>query len=257
MEAYHLVEHNAYLRYHDLPGSDPVFVFLHGLGSASSSCFPRVVHEPRLRDYRSLLVDFLGYGFSDRPAGFSYTMEAQTELVARFLRSLRLKRTIVVGHSMGGAIAVLLAAKHPALVSHLISAEGSLDPGPGFVSGPISSMTEEEFASFGHPEFVRKILLAGSPDYAGTVRAADPVALHRSAVSLIAERRPTYRELLYRMNIPRAFLFGEQSLPDPDVERLRVEGVDVRIIANAGHNMMADHPQGFADAVADAVEQAR
>lgn len=257
MNAFRIDELHSYLRYHDLPGSEPPLVFLHGLGGASSADFPRIAFHPRLRDHRSLLIDLLGHGFSDRPNDFDYSMEAQAGFVARLLCRLGLLQTVVIGHSMGGSVAILLAARVPDLVSHVISAEGNLDPGPGFVSGRITAMSEHVFASSGHTKFVSAVLDAGFTDYAGTVQAADSMALYRSAVSLIAERRPTYREQLYKLAIPRTYVFGEQTLPDPDAERLEEVGVDVRIVPGAGHGMMIDNPDGFADVLATAIWQAR
>jgi len=254
MNAYYLPGPDAHVRYLDLPGGDPVFVFLHGLGSASSSYFPRAVVHPRLRDHRSLLIDLLGYGYSDRPDGFDYTMERQAEIVVSLLRDLDVSGSVLVGHSMGGSIAILVAAAAPRLVGRLIVAEGNLDPGPGTVSGQITAMTEEEFVSHGHADFVRAMRNTGFPDYAGTVQACDPAALHRSAVSLIAPRRPTYRDRLARLELPRTFVYGEKNVPNPDVDRLNADGVDVRVIPRSGHDMLVDNPDGFAEAVADAVE---
>ena len=93
----------------------------------------------------------------------------------------------------------------------------------------------------------------GYHDYAGTLRAADPVCLHRSATSLIADRSPTYREHLYKMTMLRTFIFGEETLPDPDERVLREQGIDVRIVANTGHDMMRGNPEGFARAIADSI----
>lgn len=257
MNVYHVEKLGAHLRYHDLPGCDPALVFLHGLGSASSSYFPGAAAHPRLRDHRSILIDFLGYGYSDRPNGFGYTMEGQAEIVGALLRSASVSECVLVGHSMGGSIAVLVAAATPNLVGRLIIAEGNLDPGPGMVSGSITSMTEEEFVAYGHAQFVSQMQSAGFLDYAGTLQACDPAALHRSAVSLIAPRHPTYRERLRRLGIPRTFLFGEENVPNPDVDRLAVDGVEVRILPGSGHNMMVDNPGGFAEAIADAIEADR
>ncbi len=184
-------------------------------------------------------------------------MEGQAEIVDALLRSANVPGCVLVGHSMGGSIAVLVAAAAPGLVGRLIVAEGNLDPGPGAASGQITSMIEEEFIARGHAEFVRQIRSAGFPDYAGTLQAADPAALYRSAVSLIAERRPTYRERLARLTIPRTFLYGEKNVPNPDMERLSSDGVDVRVIPRSGHDMMVDNPDGFAEAVADAIENRR
>jgi pimeloyl-ACP methyl ester carboxylesterase len=254
MNAYRVERYDAQLRYHDLPGRDPTCVFLHGLGSASSSYFPWAAAHPRLRDHRSILIDFLGHGYSDRPEGFDYAMEGQAEIVVALLRSLEIEGCVLVGHSMGGSIAVLVATAAPNLIDRLVIAEGNLDPGPGVVSGPITSMTEEEFVAHGHGKFVDQIRGAGFSDYAGTLQVADPVALHRSAVSLIAERHPTYRECLARLHLPRTFLFGDENLPDPDVDLLLADGVKIRVIPQSGHDMMADNPDGFVEAVADAIE---
>ena len=253
MNAFYVKRLDAHVRYHDLPGEDPAVVFLHGLGSASSSYFPRAAAHPRLRERRLLLIDLLGCGYSDRPTTFDYTMEGQAEILVSLLRGANLSDCVLVGHSMGGAIAILVAGGAPKLVGRLIVAEGNLEPGPGIVSGPITSMTEKEFVTRGHAEFIAQIRSAGFPDYAGTLQACAPAALHRSAASLIAPRRPTYLERLAQLEIPRTFLFGEENLPDPDIDRLLAEGVEVRIIERSGHDMMGDNPDGFAQVVADTI----
>lgn len=257
MDTFRIKALNAHLYYHDLPGSTaPALVMLHGLGSAASAWYPRAAHHPKLRDHRSLLVDFLGYGYSDRPRSYDYSMEAQAETVASLLDHLELTHCTVIGHSMGGSIAILLADSRPDLVSHLIVAEGNLDPGPGFVSGRIVSVSEQVFTTTKYYEFYQQMTDAGFHDYAGTVRASDPTCLYRSATSLIADRIPTYRERFYRMSMPRTFIFGEQTLPDPDEHLLREEKIDVRIVPGAGHDMMGDNPDGFANAIADAIANA-
>ena len=256
MNTYEIPGTAAHLFYHDLPGTTPALIMLHGLGSASSSWFPRAARHPGLQDARSLLIDLLGYGYSDRPADHTYTMESQAEAVASLLDHLSLRGCIVIGHSMGGSIAILLAHARPDLVSHLVIAEGNLDPGPGFVSGRITAGSERDFVHERYEQFRLQMVAAGYHDYAGTVRASDPRCLYRSAVSLIADRSPTYRECLYRFAGARTYVFGSHTLPDPDERILRDHGIDVRIVPAAGHDMMGDNPDGFARAVADAIADA-
>lgn len=74
---------DAYLSDRDHPGEDLVRFYMHGLGSAASVAFPRIVRDPRLARYRALLVDLLGYGFSDRPTAFPHTLTAQAQAIAR------------------------------------------------------------------------------------------------------------------------------------------------------------------------------
>lgn len=253
MKALRIETIGATLRYHDFPGIDPTLVFIHGLGDAGSASFPTIVRHPKLAAHRAIVVDLMGYGFSDRPQDFDYRMDSQAAVVADLLGSLQLEACTVVGHSMGGAVAILLAAEHPSLVSHLILAEGNLDPEPGFVSGPITAMPEEEFVEQGYAKFLDVVHGNGFLAYEGAVRATTPYVLHRSAVSLIADRSPTYREQLLAMDLPRTFLFGDENADDPDVKLLAEAGITVEIIPNAGHDMMGDNPDGFAAAVARAM----
>ncbi len=253
MNAFTLESHQATLRYHDFPGEAPACVFLHGLGSASSSVFPRIARHPLLVQHRCLLIDLLGFGFSDRPQDFSYTLTDHASTVSELLNHLELKNCVVIGHSMGGSIAIVLASTRPDLVSNLIVAEGNLDPGPGMVSGPIAAQSESQFLKTGYDAFLRSVISEGWTDYAGTVQASDPVAMHRSAVDLIRKRTPTLREMLLKLSVPRTVIFGEKNLPDPDVERLSNQAIHVRVIENAGHDMMRDNPHCFAEALNEAL----
>jgi len=258
MQSYWLEEESAFLRFLDLPGRGPACVFLHGLGAASSADFPETVRLEPLRTRRALLVDLLGFGYSDRPPIFDYSLDHHADAVARLLDHLSTRGCIVVGHSMGGAVAVSLAALRPDLVGCLILAEGNLDPGGGVVSRPIAAQTESEFVARGHRAFV-DLLHAQPPwaSYAATVRAADPVALHRTATELVRGSSPTMRERLVAASMPRTYIFGERSLPDPDHDRLPSHGVEVAVVPAAGHAMMSDNAPGFAGAIGAAIDRAQ
>jgi pimeloyl-ACP methyl ester carboxylesterase len=62
--------------------------------------------------------------------------------------------------------------------------------------------------------------------------------------------QPSWRNILYQLSIPRTYLFGEYSLPDEDSRILPEHGVEVAIVAQAGHGMMWDNPIGFAESIA-------
>ena len=256
MHTYRIDPPGAYLAYHDFPGEDPVCLFLHGLGASSSADFPEIAAFPALRRYRSILVDFFGFGFSQRPHGFSYSLDAHARTVVSLLKHLAIphRSCVLIGHSMGGAVAITAAATTSSPFAGLVIAEGNLDAGGGIVSRPIAAQTETEFLSRGYAGFLR--ILDGRPhfsDYAASVRAADPLALHRSAVSLKEGTTPTMRERFVTLQVPRTYLFGEKSLPNPDEQSLPRHGLTVDIIPAAGHNMMHDNSAGFADALAHAV----
>jgi pimeloyl-ACP methyl ester carboxylesterase len=230
-------------------------VYLSGLGLAAHASFASVVVEPALAARRSLFVDLLGCGFSDRPAHFGYSLEEHASTVAMVLDALDLKHCAVIGYSMGGAVAITLAALRPDLVSRLVLLEANLDPGGGMVSRGIAEQAEEAFCVHGFQALIdsfRQEGIAGdavSAAVAGILQVAAPQALHRSAVGLVQGTQPTMRERLIQMAIPRVFIFGEQSLPDPDWDRLPAQGIPVLAVPKAGHGIAWDNPRGVADAL--------
>jgi pimeloyl-ACP methyl ester carboxylesterase len=244
----------AYLRYLDFPGEDLPVVWLHGLGCAASADFARVVASPSLAGHRSLLIDFFGHGYSDGPKGFGYSLEDHAHSVSQLLDHLSLKGCAVFGHSMGGSVAITLAAIRPDLVSRLVIAEGNLDPGGGIISTGIADQTEGEFETTGHRALIEQALANGWVTRVATFRASSPLGLYRSAVWLVKGTQPTMRERLYALRIPRAFLFGERSLPDPELERLASQGIDVLVVPKAGHDMPFDNPSGLAESTAEALQ---
>ncbi len=248
-----LTDHQAYIRWIDLPGDGPVRVFVHGLGCTAASDFAHIASHPALTGGRALLVDLLGYGLSDRPPGFDYRMESQAAVVAALLDHLGLAGVDLVGHSMGGAVTIRLAADRPDLVARLVVAEPNLYGGGGAFSFPVAAQDEAGFVAEG---YARMLATVDRADYAARLRLADPLAVHRSAVALVEGSVPAPGDLLAALTMPRTFLVGEWSLPDPDAEKVAAFGVPVVEIPRAGHNLMLDNADGFASALAHALADA-
>jgi pimeloyl-ACP methyl ester carboxylesterase len=75
---------------------------------------------PRLEaDHRVVAIDLLGHGGSEKPSS-GYTPEHQAETVSRALRALHVRGAEVVGHSLGGSVAVALAERSPQLVDRVV-----------------------------------------------------------------------------------------------------------------------------------------
>lgn len=75
---------------------------------------------PRLaREHRVVAVDLLGHGGSEKP-DTGYTIENQANLVAQALNRVGVRNAEVVGHSLGGAVAVALAEQSPELVNRVV-----------------------------------------------------------------------------------------------------------------------------------------
>ncbi|MEH0981400.1 alpha/beta fold hydrolase [Micromonospora sp. CPCC 205556] len=234
----------ARMRWMELSGGEPARVYLHGLGAMSAPYFLPVATHPALAGHRSLFVDLLGHGLSDRPPDFGYTLEEHAATLATALDSAWVRAADVVAHSMGGAVAIVLAHRRPDLVGRLVLVEANLEPSPAPKVGGsgINAYTEAEFLAGGFAETLDRV----GPLWAATMRLADPVGLHRSAVHLVAATRPTMRHMLVRLPIPRTYVQGEQGSPVRDPDGLTAAGVRVVTVRAAGHNVMLDNPEEFA-----------
>lgn len=96
----------------------PTVVMVHGY-TGSKENFYRLCARLGAR-YRLVAPDLPGWGESGREDGADYGFAAQAENVAAFLRHLGGAPVVLVGHSMGGGIAALVAARHPRLVGKLV-----------------------------------------------------------------------------------------------------------------------------------------
>ncbi|MFD4536222.1 alpha/beta fold hydrolase [Kitasatospora sp. NPDC058397] len=235
------------IRWVELPGAEPARLYLHGLGASSPAYFAAAAAHPGLTGRRSLLLDLLGFGLSDRPADFGYTLEEHADAVAAALAEAGLAGVEVIGHSMGGAIAVVLAHRHPESASRLVLVDANLDPvTPGRRPGSsgIASFTEEEFLAGGRDEVAAWV----GPSWWSTMRLAGPEALYRSAVHRARATVPTMRELLLGLDLPRAFLYPEADGEPRGADQLRQAGVRLAAVPDCGHNIMLDNLDGFVSA---------
>jgi 3-oxoadipate enol-lactonase len=107
-------------------GSGPAVLYIHGW-HASKRYYEEA--PKRIPGYRHVALDLLGFGASDSPARFSYSPHDQAEVVREFARAVGIDSAVVVGHSMGGAVAVELALLDPPFVVGLVLVEPALNLG--------------------------------------------------------------------------------------------------------------------------------
>jgi len=93
-------------------GSGPDLVLVHGFPSTShdfAAALPRLAAR-----FRVTLFDQLGFGFSDKPVGASYSLLEQGRRAGQLARALGIARAAVVGHDMGLTVAVEMLCRDEA-----------------------------------------------------------------------------------------------------------------------------------------------
>lgn len=113
--------------------SDRHILFIHGLGSSADRWLD--IPDALSMYYHTIAVDLIGFGGSDKPTDVNYTIEKSSEFILEFIEKIGLRgddrKITLVGHSLGGYIAVEFAIRNVALIEKLVLIDSS-----GFLKGP-------------------------------------------------------------------------------------------------------------------------
>lgn len=102
-------------------GSGAPILMIHGSGPGVSAWANwRGVLPPMSERFRVIAPDMVGFGFTDRPAGFVYDRAAWVAQVVDLLDALELETVDLVGNSFGGAIGLAFAVAHPHRVRRMV-----------------------------------------------------------------------------------------------------------------------------------------
>ncbi|GBE42073.1 2-hydroxy-6-oxononadienedioate/2-hydroxy-6-oxononatrienedioate hydrolase [bacterium BMS3Bbin10] len=89
-------------------GTGQAVLLLHGFG-ASSYTWRHVEPALTASGYRVVTLDLKGFGLSEKPFDDGYSIFDQAALVSQFIDQIGLKKVTVIGHSLGGGVALVLA----------------------------------------------------------------------------------------------------------------------------------------------------
>jgi pimeloyl-ACP methyl ester carboxylesterase len=220
---------------------------------------------PRLqRRHRVVAVDLLGHGGSEKP-GSGYTIENQAALVAQVLSRLGVRGATVVGHSLGGSVAVALGERSPQLVDRTVivdtrssvADEGDLGPIAALAFAPVigealwrikpdfavRSGLEVAFApGFDVPDaFVEDVKRMTYSAYDDSAGGFDEYTDEATLAERIAA---TGKPLLVIMGAE------EQIIDDPraalDAYRKAVPGAELELMPRVGHSPNVEAPAATA-----------
>lgn len=211
--------------------------------------------------------DMIGYGLR-RSEDAGIDLPGQAAELARILRDEVKQPAWLLGHSVGGAVAMMVADREPELVRGLISVEGNFTLRDAFWCARIAALGEEEWAAeYGAMEDAPAAWLEKSGIEAYDERIAwardilgnQPYStVQRMARSVVAETgKSDWLDLVRRVLVrdtPLYLLGGEQSAAGWDVpEWVLAAARQVLVQPKTGHMMMLEDPRNFCRIVASVI----
>jgi pimeloyl-ACP methyl ester carboxylesterase len=214
-------------------------VLVHGLGGRAED-WEKLAPYLRKAGYRVYLPDLPGFGQSEKPANFSYSVTDQAKVVVGFFDAVGLKQVDLGGWSMGGWIVQLVAVKNPERISRLMLFDSAgLYVKPEWdtkLFTPISPAEVEKLDKLlmPHPphlpEFVSRDILRVSEEHAWVI--------HRSLDAMLAGRETT-DALLPQLKMRVLIVWGDvdQITPLSEGEKMHklIPQSQMDVVAGCGH----------------------
>lgn len=244
---------NIQVHYTRTGGDKPPVVLLHGL-MTNGLCWTGLARTLE-RDYDVIMPDARGHGHSAVP-DYGYRYEDLANDVAGLISALKLPPPVLIGHSMGGMTAAVVASRKPGLLRGVVLAD------PTFLSPGVQREVRDSDVADQH----RKILKLSLDELITDARRRHP---HRSAemLELFARARlqtsmaafdvltppnPDYEQLVSQIDMPALLVFGDRGVVTPVVAEALQQlnsRLTVAQIPEAGHSLHMDQPERFAAVV--------
>jgi pimeloyl-ACP methyl ester carboxylesterase len=246
------------------PSGDRAVVLLHGY-SASVEWWDRVAAA--LPDQRVIAIDLVGHGGSEAPRdGADYSMRGQSDAVRHALDALGVRHAVLVGHSMGGLVATVLAEEDPERVERVVvsdtpAAEDLVDSPAlaGLACAPIIGPLVDRLRPL-------DVVTDGALQTGFAADYPVPQLAHRSLEQLThagvcstdepSEQR-TEADRLAGLGKPVLVVWGESDVLTPtasNVERYRQAGLTPTVIPGAGHSPLVESPGEFVNAITEFIQ---
>jgi len=236
---------------------DPI-VFLHGFGSTKED-YVDIVRQASLSDYPFLAYDAPGCGETHCSNLDKLSIPFLLETALAVLDHAKIENFHLVGHSMGGLTALMLAHHIPDRVKSFIDIEGNIAPEDCFLSRQLIDYPAANANEF-FERFIERALHTpaySSPLYSASlkhkIRPEAVQGIFSSMVSL-----SDHGDLMGKfMNLPcpKMFMYGEQNRDLSYLSHIESSGVKLSEIPECGHFPMYANPPVMWREIADFVSQ--
>ncbi|PLB44565.1 alpha/beta-hydrolase [Aspergillus steynii IBT 23096] len=225
--------------------SNPPILFLHGFGSCKEDLADVILH-PALQHHGYIAFDAPGCGHTQSDNLSATDIPFLVATATAVLSHFQIPKFHLMGHSMGGLTALLLAAQSPSAVLSFVDIKGNLAPEDCFLSRQIFNFPFDDPEAF-LDAFIartRETPSFGSPLYASTLRAR----VQAGAVRPIFESMVGLSDgedllgMFLGLQCPKMFMFGEENRGLSYLPRLEGEGVELALIPKSGHFPMYSNP---------------
>ncbi|OCB19166.1 haloalkane dehalogenase [Mycobacterium malmoense] len=172
-------------------GTGPPLLLFHG-NPTWSFLYRNIVIALRDR-FRCIAPDYLGFGLSDRPAGFGYTIEEHARVVGEFVDHLGLDGYVTMGQDWGGPISMAIAVQRAERVRGVVLGNTWFWPADDFspkLFSRVMSSPPMQYAILRHNFFVERLIPAGTER-----RPSDAVMEHYRAVQPSPDARKGVAEM--------------------------------------------------------------
>jgi pimeloyl-ACP methyl ester carboxylesterase len=245
--------------YYRSGGDQLPLVLLHGFTDDGSCWFP--VAETLAQNYDVILPDARGHGQSARIAGMGFDNEALADDAAALIQGLKLQRPAVLGHSMGGFTALILAATHPELIGCLLLEDPPLAPPPTPEMEAARGTGMQQWADNlrrMQGQTLEELMAAEhgrSPRWSPAELRPWAESKQRLDLDVFAARspRPVWQDLMQQVQCPVLLLYGDnRTLVDDSIAQeaaaLWKQGQAVQI-EHAAHSIRRDNVVDYLEAV--------
>ena len=226
-------------------GKREPIVFLHGFGSTKED-YADIVRYPAFDGHPFLAYDAPGCGETVCSDLSSISIPFLVRTALKVLEHFNIQKFHLVGHSMGGLTALILAHQHPERVLSFVDIEGNVAPEDCFLSRQIVEYPSDDPEEF-FDAFIERTRYA--PAYASALYAASlRCKVRAGAVRGIFESMvdlSDHGDLLAKfinLPFPKMFMYGEQNASLSYLSHLQANGVQLAEIPNCGHFPMYSNP---------------